>query len=96
MPVTRPALLLVPQTTELEWRIKRQLEQWADVASFDPSGVGSEPRREGPVLETRVAQAAEKLDRLAWKSASWLATAGRHQSPPAWPAYGPRSFAPSF
>jgi pimeloyl-ACP methyl ester carboxylesterase len=41
--VTRPRLLLVPAFTELEWGIRSQLEEWADVATFDTPGVGDEP-----------------------------------------------------
>jgi hypothetical protein len=32
----------VPQLTELEWLIKPELEEWADVASYDAPGVGDE------------------------------------------------------
>jgi hypothetical protein len=28
-------LLLVPSFTELEWGIRPQLEEWAEIASFD-------------------------------------------------------------
>ena len=39
--MTRPRLLLVPLLTELEWDpIRAQLEEWADVASYDLPGVG--------------------------------------------------------
>jgi pimeloyl-ACP methyl ester carboxylesterase len=41
--VTTPPLLLVPSFTELEWGIRPQLEQWAELASFDMPGVGTEP-----------------------------------------------------
>jgi hypothetical protein len=40
--VSRPRLLLVPSFTELEWGILPQLEEWAEVASFDMPGVGGE------------------------------------------------------
>jgi hypothetical protein len=40
-------LLLVPSFTELEWEpIRPQLEEWAEVASFDLPGVGDEPGAE--------------------------------------------------
>src|SRR5437899_4376557 len=42
--MARPRILLVPNLTELEWLIKPQLEEWAEVASFDAPGVGAEPR----------------------------------------------------
>lgn len=38
----RRRLLLVPEFTELEWTIKPLLEEWAEVASYDPPGVGAE------------------------------------------------------
>ncbi len=41
--MSRPRLLLIPEFTELTWTIKPRLEEWADVASFDPPGVGGEP-----------------------------------------------------
>jgi pimeloyl-ACP methyl ester carboxylesterase len=44
----RPRLLLVSGVSELEWRIKPQLEAWADVASFDPPGVGDSPGEWSP------------------------------------------------
>ncbi len=39
----RPRLLLVPGISELEWQIKPQLEEWADIATYDPPGVGKRP-----------------------------------------------------
>jgi hypothetical protein len=47
----RPRLLLVPAFTELQWTIKPQLEEWAEVASYDPPGVGSEPLPPGLEVE---------------------------------------------
>jgi pimeloyl-ACP methyl ester carboxylesterase len=41
--VARPRILLCPQFTELEWVIAPDLEEWADVATFDAPGVGEEP-----------------------------------------------------
>jgi hypothetical protein len=38
----RPRLLVVPEFTELEWTIQPLLEEWAEVASYDPPGVGAE------------------------------------------------------
>jgi hypothetical protein len=38
----KPRILLIPAFSELEWRIRPQLEQWAEVASFDAPGVGEE------------------------------------------------------
>jgi hypothetical protein len=39
----RPSLLLVPELTEIQWTIRHSLEEWAEVASYDPPGVGAEP-----------------------------------------------------
>jgi hypothetical protein len=45
--VSRPRLLLVPEFSEVEWHpIRGRLEEWADVASYDPPGVGDEPPAE--------------------------------------------------
>jgi pimeloyl-ACP methyl ester carboxylesterase len=66
----RPRLLLVPALTELQWTIKPLLEEWADVVSYDPPGVGSEPAPD-PVELSAWRQAAarrglEEVDRLGW------------------------------
>ena len=67
----RPCLLLVPELTEVEWTIRPQLEKWADVASYDPPGVGAEPlpRDVEPALtrELIVRRGLEELDRRGWK-----------------------------
>ena len=39
----RPRVLLVPTLTEVEWKIRPLIEEWAEVASFDAPGVGDEP-----------------------------------------------------
>jgi pimeloyl-ACP methyl ester carboxylesterase len=64
--VSRPRLLLVPEFTELEWTIRPLLEKWADVASYDPPGIGDEPPAEGFGRETVVARGLEELDRRKW------------------------------
>jgi pimeloyl-ACP methyl ester carboxylesterase len=68
--VSRPALLLVPSFTELEFGIKPLLEEWADVASFDPPGVGAEPLPEGlrEDLSSQSPDAVDALDR--WREAA--------------------------
>ena len=43
--MARPRLFLVCEFTELQWAIKPQLEEWADVVSYDLPGVGTEPGR---------------------------------------------------
>ena len=62
----RPQLLLVPTWTELQWTIKPELETWADVASYDPPGVGDEPPAEGQLPEAIVARGAAEIERRGW------------------------------
>ena len=47
----RPCLLLIPAFTEVQWTIRDQLSEWAEVASFDAPGVGVEPLPAGLRLE---------------------------------------------
>ena len=63
--VAKPRILLVPTVTEVEWKIKPLLEEWAEVASFDAPGVGSEPMTE-PTIEGIVARGLAELDRRGW------------------------------
>jgi pimeloyl-ACP methyl ester carboxylesterase len=66
--VNRPRLLLVPEFTELEWDgIRPRLEKWAEVASYDPPGVGEEPRAERLTREAIVERGLEELDRRGWE-----------------------------
>jgi hypothetical protein len=63
----RPRLLLVPEFTELEWDgIRPQLEEWAEVASYDPPGIGNEPRAERLDRRAIVDRGLEELDRRGW------------------------------
>src|SRR5688572_17579416 len=62
----RPRLLLVPTATELEWRIKPQLEEWADVAAFDAPGVSGEPEPEELTPGTVARHAIEEIERRGW------------------------------
>jgi hypothetical protein len=62
----RPRILLVPSLTELEWLIKPQIEEWAEVASFDAPGVGEEPRPERLEREAIVNRALVELERCGW------------------------------
>jgi hypothetical protein len=67
----RPRLLLVPEFTELQWTIKPNLEQWAEVRSYDPPGIGDEPRPEDlSNVSTRllVDRGLEEVDRAGWES----------------------------
>jgi hypothetical protein len=66
--VARPRLLLVPLVTELEWAIRPELEQWAEVATFDVPGVGAEPAVEHLDREAIVNRALLELDRRGWDS----------------------------
>jgi pimeloyl-ACP methyl ester carboxylesterase len=66
--MNRPKLLLVPEFTELEWTaIRPRLEEWAEVASYDPPGVGDEPRAEELDREVIVRRGLQELDRLGWE-----------------------------
>ena len=62
----KPRLLLVPTVCELEWRIRQQLGEWAEVASYDAPGVGSEPAAPYSV-EALVERGLAELDRLSWE-----------------------------
>ena len=66
MGIARPRILLVPTVTEIEWRIRPQLETWAEVASYDAPGVGGEPLPEEPTLSGVGERGLELLDRLGW------------------------------
>jgi pimeloyl-ACP methyl ester carboxylesterase len=61
-----PRILLVPSITELEWLIKPQLEEWAEVASFDAPGVGAEPRSETLDRDAIIRRALAELERRGW------------------------------
>src|SRR3989442_2121528 len=64
----RPGLLLVPLLTEIEWMIRTQLEEWADVATFDLPGVGEEPQVEPLDRRAVVERALLEVDRRGWDS----------------------------
>jgi hypothetical protein len=74
-----PRLLLVASFTELEWGIRRALEEWAEVEAFDMPGVGDEPLPEDIELDpgraseqlsrwrdVAAARGLEKVDRRGW------------------------------
>jgi pimeloyl-ACP methyl ester carboxylesterase len=66
--VSRPRLLLVPEFTEVEWEsIRPKLEEWAEVASYDPPGVGAEPAAETFDRATIAQRGLEELDRRGWE-----------------------------
>jgi hypothetical protein len=63
----RPRLLLMPEFTEVEWAtIRPHLEEWAEIASFDPPGVGDEPRAETLNREVIAQRGLDELDRRGW------------------------------
>jgi hypothetical protein len=62
----RPRLLLIPQLTELEWLIKGELEQWAEVASYDAPGVGEEPPVDDFGSAAIAERGLEELERRGW------------------------------
>lgn len=64
----RPRLLLVPFLTELEWAIRPELEEWAEVATFDMPGVGAEPPVEQLTRQAIVDHALAEVDRRGWDS----------------------------
>jgi hypothetical protein len=64
----RPRLLLVPLLTELEWAVKPELEEWAEVASFDVPGVGEEPEVDPLDRQAIIKRALVEVDRLGWDS----------------------------
>jgi pimeloyl-ACP methyl ester carboxylesterase len=65
--MTRPRLVLVCEFTELQWAIKPQLEEWADVLSYDLPGVGGEPPPDELTPQVAVAQGLAKLDEAGWE-----------------------------
>ena len=65
--MTRPRLLLLPGFSELEWVIRPQLEEWAEVAAFDAPGVGDEPAADAYDSSVVAERAAAELDRLGWE-----------------------------
>lgn len=63
--MARPRLFLVPQWTDVEWTIRPLLEEWAEVASYDPA----QASERGPVSrESLVELGLEELDGLGWDS----------------------------
>jgi pimeloyl-ACP methyl ester carboxylesterase len=76
--MARPRLLLVPEFTELAWgSIQPALSEWAEVATYDPPGVGAEPvsdedteavrRGERSIHDLSARRGLEEVDRLGWE-----------------------------
>jgi pimeloyl-ACP methyl ester carboxylesterase len=70
--VPRPRILLCPQFTEVEWSIAPDLSAWAEVATFDAPGVGSEPLTDDdPTKFDRdlvVQRGLREIEGLGWDS----------------------------
>ncbi len=69
--MARPRLLLCPQFTEVEWAIAPQLSEWAEIATFDAPGVGTEPIPPNSAHLNRemvVQRAIEEVEGLGWDS----------------------------
>ena len=62
----RPRLLLVPQLTELEWLIRPQLEEWAEIATYDAPGVGEEPPVDAFGSEAVARRGLDEAERCGW------------------------------
>ena len=63
----RPRLLLVPSFTELQWTIKPLVEEWAEVASYDSPGVGSEPMPPGLEPMPDMPESARRAALSEWR-----------------------------
>jgi len=70
--VARPRILLCPQFTEVEWVIAPELEQWAEVATFDSPGVGGQPMPGGDIRkltrEVIADRGLEEVDSRGWNA----------------------------
>ena len=66
--MTTPRLLLIPGYSELEWVIRPQLEEWAEVAAFDAPGVGDEAPPDAYDASAVADRAVAEVDRLGWGS----------------------------
>lgn len=64
----RPRILLVPSITELEWLVRPLLEEWADVASYDPPWLGPEPPRDQLLFDIVAERGLEEIDHRDWRS----------------------------
>jgi hypothetical protein len=71
--LSRHCILLVPTLCDLEWRIKPQLEEWAEVASFDAPGVGDEPAMDETVPVAVVARGLAEIERRDWDACTVVA-----------------------
>src|SRR5919109_2287202 len=66
----RPRVLLVPSISELEWaRVRAHIEEWADVASYDLPGLGTDGPRDELTVEATIERGIEELDSRDWSDA---------------------------
>jgi pimeloyl-ACP methyl ester carboxylesterase len=65
----RPRILLVPTLTQIEWKIRPLLQEWADVAAYDAPGVGDEPRPDRLTEDTVLDRGIAELDGMGWEKA---------------------------
>lgn len=64
----RPRVLCVPSMCALEWQIKPQLEQWAEVATFEPTEPGVPvPTDLGEQMDAVAERGLATLERLGWE-----------------------------
>jgi hypothetical protein len=59
-------LLLVPTLTDMEWVIKPRLEEWAEVASYDAPGIGTEPPVDDFGAKAVARRGLAELERRGW------------------------------
>ena len=65
--VTRPRILLVPELSEVLWgRIEPLLSEWAEVATYDAPGVGTQQGTEGLDAEAIAKRGLAEIDRRGW------------------------------
>ena len=64
--MSRPRLLLMSPYSALEWSIRPQLEEWAEVAVFDAPGIGDEPATESFGSVGIAERAVEEVGRRGW------------------------------
>jgi pimeloyl-ACP methyl ester carboxylesterase len=65
--VALPPVLLVPNATEMEWRIKPLIAEWTEVASYDAPGVGDEPPPEATTRRAIAERGIEEIERRGWE-----------------------------
>lgn len=64
--MARRRILLVPSITELEWLVKPLLEEWADVASYDPPWLSEGLPGRGLLFDAVAERGLAELDRRGW------------------------------